>query len=168
MDRLYRVVFRFVLLLVAFHVVLALLQPILPWLVVLAGLGDHLFATAARAPLMRTASARLDSSTFVDIYWSTRQRSRPSHFLPSGRTIALTTPQGGDTSNQGRSQAMSNHVRISAKYRKEPDYGKLARALLLFLEQQAEVEGEVATRPDMESFEAETTRKRTSLPEAAS
>jgi hypothetical protein len=30
---------------------------------------------------------------------------------------------------------MSN-IRVSAKYRDEPDYGKLARALLLFLEAQ--------------------------------
>jgi hypothetical protein len=36
---------------------------------------------------------------------------------------------------------MSQDVRISARFRKEPDYGRLARALLQFLEEQAEKEG---------------------------
>ena len=35
---------------------------------------------------------------------------------------------------------MSHQIRISARFRKEPDYGRLARALLQFLEGEAEVE----------------------------
>jgi hypothetical protein len=35
---------------------------------------------------------------------------------------------------------MSHDIRISARFRKEPDYGRLARALLQFLEDQAAAE----------------------------
>lgn len=40
---------------------------------------------------------------------------------------------------------MSHDIRISARFRKEPDYSRLARALLQFLEDEA-----AATKPDVE------------------
>lgn len=42
---------------------------------------------------------------------------------------------------------MNQDVRISARFRKEPDYGRLARALLQFLEEEAEKE---KSDPDQE------------------
>jgi hypothetical protein len=40
---------------------------------------------------------------------------------------------------------VSHHVRITARFRKEPDYGRLARGLLQFLEDQ---EKERSASPD--------------------
>src|SRR5438128_2344674 len=64
---------------------------------------------------------------------------RLSHATDPGNRAPSCMPQSGDSSKQGTTAAMSKNVYVTARYRPEPDYERLARALLVLIE---ELDGE--------------------------